>query len=180
MMMHRIVPGCLFALAVVALICVGCSSKSTNDGIVYGDPDTPAFQSMRAAIATAVDSTLAVAFNVAFNPYRFPTEDYWDRPELGPSDSVLYNYVNSWHVIYVGSATAGNYSATYVDSIRFWEGSTAVRFFNPQRSTAIDLIHHQSSQYSGTGQDYTDLAVYLSVQYTNWNQAGRQFEALHE
>lgn len=176
-MLRRSALAGLILLMAGALIISGCSSSSTDVDNNVGDPNSPEFQSMKSAIEVAVDSTLAIAFNFAHKPDRYPNEGNtgYDRPELGPNDSLLYNYVDEWHVLYIGAAGASNYSNVYVDSARYWEGSNAVELFRWDRVTQLDLIRHQSAAYEGSANEYDDISAYVNFEFVNWNQANQQF-----
>jgi hypothetical protein len=155
----------------------GCSSSSTQVDSNVGDPNAPEFQSMKSAISVAVDSTLAIALNFAHKPDRYPNEGNigYDRPQLGPSDSLLYNYVNDWHVLYFGGAGAANYDNVYVDSAQYWEGSDAVELFRWDRVTKLALIRHQSMNYSGSGSEYENVSAYFNAEFDHWGQVDQSF-----
>ena len=174
-MLRRTLTAGLFLVLAAMFIFVGCSDDSNPNNANIGDPNAPAFQPMKAAISTAVDSTLGVALKFAYKPNRYPSDSDWDRPELGPNDSLLYNYVGGWHVLYLGLSASVDYNFTYTDSARFWQGETAVRQFSPDRCTGLDLIHHQNSSYKGTGDEYTDLSTYVNVSFRNRLQSSQYF-----
>jgi hypothetical protein len=160
-----------------ALILSGCSSSSTDVNNNQGDPNSIAFQGIKSAIEIAVDSTLGIALDFAHKPDRYPNEGNvgYDRPELGPNDSLLYNYVDEWHVMYVGGTGAGNYNNVYVDSARYWEGTRATELFRWDRVTQIDLIRHQGTSFDGTGSEYEEVSAYVNLEFDNWNQADQMF-----
>lgn len=174
-MLRRITFAGLFIVLAAMFTFVGCSDDSNPNGANVGDPDSPAFQPMKAAITTAIDSTLGMALKYAHKPNRFPTDIDWDRPQLGPSDSLLYNYVGGWHILYLGLTASVDYSFTYVDSARFLEGATAVQFFRADRCTGLDLIHHQMSTYSGTDTEYSDVRSYADLSFRDRLQASQHF-----
>jgi len=172
-MLRRSAIAGLILLIAGALIFSGCSSSSTDANSNVGDPNSAQFQNMKSAIAVAVDSTLAIAFNFTSKPDRYPDEGNigYERPELGPNDSLLYNYVDDWHVLYVGGTSASNYSNVFVDSARYWEGSVTKQLFRWDRVTRLDLIHHQSMSYQGSASEYNDITASVNLDFDNWGQA---------
>ncbi len=164
----------LFLVLAATLTFVGCSDDKTTNSTV-GDPNSPEFQPMKAAIGQAVDSTLAISIKFAYKPNRYPSDIDWEWPALGPSDSLLYNYVGDWHVLYLGLSAAVDYDFVYVDSARFWEGDFAVQYFRFPYITGLDLIRHQTYTYTGSGDDYTNIASYLDVSFREWQQPTQYF-----
>jgi hypothetical protein len=168
-------------VAVAMFIVGGCSSDDvTNNGPLIGDPNSPQFQALRAAISTAVDSTLEEVFTFVDDPYRFPVDTINIRADLGianPNDSVLYAYTNGWHVLYLGFATAANYQQTYVDSARFFDGGSLQRF--PTTATdELDLIHHQESDYEGTEQTYQNVSLYVNINVASYNSQNQVIDGV--
>ncbi len=176
-MLRRSTIAGLVLLMAGALIFAGCSSSSTDANNNMGDPDSPAFQAMKSAIAMAIDSTIAISLDFTFKPDRYPNDGNvgYDRPELGPNDSLLYNYVDNWHVLIVGGTSASNYQNTYVDSARYWEGSETKELFRWDRVTKLELIHHQSTSYTGSSSEYNDVEAYVNMDFDNWGQADQMF-----
>lgn len=158
----------LFLVLAATFAFVGCSDDANPNNSNVGDPNSPQFQPMKAAITTAVDSTLGVSMKFAYKPNRFPTDLGWDDgPVLGPNDSLLYNYNGGWHILYLGLTASVDYSFTFVDSVRFLEGALATQLFRPSICTGLDFIHHQSSNYSGVDDDYTDIQTYVDLSFRN-------------
>lgn len=164
----------LFLVLAATLTFVGCSDDNPTNSTV-GDPNAPAFQPLKAAIAQAVDSTLAMSLKFAYKPNRYPSDIDWEWPALGPNDSLLYNYVGDWHVLYLGLSTAFDYSYVYVDSARFWEGTTAVQYFRSPYITGLDLIRHQTYTYTGSGDDYTNISSSLDLSFRDLQDPTRYF-----
>lgn len=167
-MFRRSILAGLFLVLAAMFTFVGCSDDANPNNSNVGDPNSPEFQQMKAAITTAVDSTLGTSMKFAYKPNRFPTDLGWDDgPVLGPTDSLLYNYNGGWHILYLGLTASVDYSFTFVDSARFLEGSNVAQFFRSRACTGLDLIHHQSSAYNGTDDDYTDLQSYADLSFRN-------------
>ena len=174
-MLRRSVTAGLFLVLAAMFTFVGCSDDNTPSGPAVGDPNSVQFQPLKTAISTAVDSTLGVALKFAYKPNRFPSDVAWERPDMGPNDSLFYNFVGGWNILYLGLTASADHNFTYVDSARFWEGEEAVWNFRDYASTGVDLIHHQSTLYSGTSEEYTDQTIYVNVSFHNWNLTSRSF-----
>ncbi len=175
-MLRRSIIAGLFLVLAAMFTFVGCSDDANPNNANVGDPNSPEFQPLKAAITTAVDSTLGVSLKYAYRPNRFPTDVEWDDgPVLGPTDSLLYNYQGGWHILYLGLTTSVGYSLTFVDSARFWEDNNVVQFYRSRRCTGLDLIHHQSSAYNGTDDDYTDLQSYADLSFRNRQEQTQYF-----
>lgn len=174
-MLRRSVTAGLFLVLAAMFTFVGCSDDNTPSGPAVGDPNSVQFQPLKTAISTAVDSTLGVALKFAYRPNRFPSDIGWERPEMGPNDSLFYNFVGGWNILFLGLTASADYNFTYVDSVRFWEGDEAVWNFRAESSTGVDLIHHQSTLYGGTDEEYTDQSIYVDVNFQNWNLSSRHF-----
>ncbi len=176
-MLRRIITAGLFMVLAAMFTFVGCSDDSNPSNSNIGDPNSVAFQPMKAAITSAVDSTLGVALRFAFRPNHFPNDLVVDRPglELGPGDSLLYNYVEGWHILFLGLTASVDYNRTFVDSVRYWEGSTVVQRLSFSRVTGLDLIHHNSTTYKGTDGEYTDRDIYSDLSFRNLRQSSQYF-----
>lgn len=164
-------------LLAAAIFTAGCSDDSTTpNGTITGDPNSPAFQSMRSAIETTVDSTLYQYFDFATFPDRYQVEPDADtityiRGELGvtnPADTVLYNYVDGWHILYVGLTTLADYQALYVDSVRF-KAMGIVQAHVTEGTDELDLIRHAVSSYDGSESDYLNVNLYANANFMDYN-----------
>lgn len=181
-MMRRSTLTILLSLLVAVLFIAGCSDDDTTTptGNVIGDPNSAQFQETRAAIATAVDSTICQLFVFAADPDRYRITDPMDtlgdiRAELGvtsPADTVLYNYVNGWHVLYLGLTTLADYNATFVDSARFLANSVVQMHVN-ENTDELDLIRHQNTEYDGSSQDYWNVSLYANSNFADYQSVGQ-------
>lgn len=174
MLRRSLTAGLLLVLAAMFTF-VGCSDDSNPADSNVGDPNSAAFQPMKAAISTAVDSSLGMAIKFAYKPNRFPSDVGYDQPELGPMDSLIYNYVGDWHILYLGLATGVGYNFSYVDSARLWEGDRAVKFYVEGKTTGLDFRHHQTSTYTGTNDEYSDLSTFADVNFRDINEDAPYF-----
>lgn len=175
----------LFSLFAVAVLTVGCSDDTTTPtGTVIGNPNSAEFQATRAAIATSVDSTLCQVFEFAADPDHFQITDPMDtlgdiRAELGvtsPADTVWYNYVDGWHIIYVGLTSLANYNATFVDSARFMSGET-VQTHVDDNTDAMYYIFHHNSEYDGGAQVYANITMYANAALTEYQSEDQVIDA---
>lgn len=178
MMRRSCLAGLLFVFAIV-LAFSGCSEKATSPQT--GDPNSSDFLNMRAAIATSVDSTLASVYRFAGAPTKlFPPDTVNLRPELGimnPEDSVLYNYVDGWNILYIGLTTGVEYNRVCVDSARFLENGVVYPGFS-YHTTAMDYIRHRTDVHKGTGNTYQNHEQYVDVNYTNYQTSDAQLQGV--
>jgi hypothetical protein len=172
-MLRRSCMAGLFAVLVLMFTFAGCSDNSTGNNRITGDPNSSSFQNMKAAIASSVDSTLSIALRFSSNPGKVAPHDTVQlRPDWGvlnPADTLLYNYVDGWNVVYLGLTTGAEYNRVYVDSVRFWLESNSVDQYFSYHVNQMDYVHHQTNTYKGTGNDYQNTGTYLNVDYDNYN-----------
>jgi hypothetical protein len=176
-MLRRSLCAGLFGVLAILLTFTGCSDDPTGNNTIVGDPNSPQFQKMRAAIATTIDSTLGIALKFGAIPSRFPQDSAHARPDLGilnPEDSVLYNYVGGWNVLYIGLTSTANYNYVFVDSARFLFGGVPYKDI----SNLIDqlmFVHHQTNVYKGNDSEYQDFTSYVNLDYQQWPVPDYQF-----
>jgi hypothetical protein len=170
---------CLAGLLVVLALLftfAGCSDNSTGNNKITGDPNSPEFQKMKAAIATSVDSTLSTMLRFGGDPGKASPQDTLHlRPDWGvlnPNDTLMYNYVNGWNIVYLGLTTGAEYNRVYVDSARFWLENDLVDQYFSYHVTQMDYIHHQTNTYKGAEDDYQNTATYLNVDYDAYSSTG--------
>jgi hypothetical protein len=182
MMFRRSSVACLGLAAVLMLVGLGCSDDPTGSDTIIGDPNSAQFQGMRDAIATMVDSTLSEFFTFAEEPYRFPVDTFNIRADLGihnPNDSILYNYTNGWHVLYLGLTSLADYAEVLVDSARFFDGEY-LQTYPTTATDGIDLIHHQASEYDGQSDSYQNFRLYVDVNFPSYRQPVEEIEGIGE
>jgi hypothetical protein len=176
----------LLSLFAVAIFTVGCSDdETTPSGPVVGDPNSADFQATRAAIATTVDSTVCQLFEFAADPDPFRITSPYDtvgdiRIELGvtsPADTVWYNYVDGWHILYIGLTSLANYNATFVDSARFMDGKT-VQTHVDDNTDAMYYVFHHNYQYDGSGQVYANISMYANAAFTGYQSENQVINAM--
>ncbi len=166
--------GLLLVLPII-IVFAGCSDNSTGSNRVTGDPDAPEFQSMKAAIGSAIDSTMSIMLRFAANPERVSPHLPWDTipfyPDWGvvnPEDTLLHNYIDGWNIVYLGLATGVDYGRTVVDSARFYLADNTVdRYFSDLIKT-MDFVHRQTDIYKGTGEGKQNSSAYVDVVFTDF------------
>jgi hypothetical protein len=174
---------CLAGLFFVCALVFTFSGCSDDKGVttITGDPNAPEFQNMKAAIATTVDSTLATVFRFAADPRDlFPVDTTLIRPELGimnPEDTVMYNYVGGWNILYLNLTTGVEYNRILVDSARFLENGLAVQQYS-WHATNMDYIRHRADSAKGTETDYQEYAGYVNVQFPDYHNADQRVQGV--
>ena len=153
------------------LLFAGCSSDSgTGTNILQGDPNDPAFLTVKAQVDEVLDSLVDRSFNPLTNPWRFPLDTTTLRHDYGPfhpDDTVNYGYEGGWYTLYLGSfAVALN--AVIVDSVMFMEGDN----YSSSYSVHTTDIHVKSrilTSYDGDDENYTEQSFYCDASYSGVN-----------
>jgi hypothetical protein len=175
MLRRSCMAGLLLVLALVFTF-AGCSDNSTGNNKIVGDPNATNFQSMKAAIEAAVDSTTSIALHFAANPGKFaPVDSLHLRPDWGvmnPEDTIRHTTLNGWNIVYLGLTTGVDYDRTLVDSVRFFIESHDIDIFYTYHVVAMDYIHHGTDTYTGGSDSYQSTSSYVDLDFTNYQGTG--------
>ncbi len=133
----------LLGIAIVAcfgLVFLGCSSDDDSTTGTQGNINDPDFIAVHNELNEFVDSTIAWFEDGLGSMSSLATDTIVDPVQYSPSgsdfvtDSASAEYVNGWHVVYLGFHSS-DYTGYLQDSIQFLKSNTP-----QQNSTDIDQL----------------------------------------